>query len=451
MNAFRQPQYLGDRDYPTLRVRCPIHGFIHFSENERQIIDHRLFRRLRRIRQLALTEYVHPGATHSRFEHSLGVMEVATQAFDSLASKRGDLMESKFAEVACFNGKNPLALARQSLRLAGLTHDIGHASFSHATEEAVHKGLGHEALSVAVTQGNLLGDLISGLYGQGCTDLVAQIIKGDELPPQLQVLHNIISGQMDFDRTDYLLRDSHHCGVDYGRFDYRRLIETLDLYEDESGALTIALDRGGIHTFEALILARYQMFAQVYHHRVRRIYDYYLDQYLTALGSEAPDTTEKVLTENDITMMSRLMVDAENGNEERKKWASRIRDRNHHRMIFETGLGIGKIMLDRVPSLFVALQERFPGIDIVKDIPKGPIHRTLLPDDMDEGDYVSMKLMQSGDVGCEVGEMSQVLGNVPREFRCVRIYADVDQKDRELRDDLADFAKRKWSELGGRS
>src|SRR5262245_53217881 len=97
--SFRQPDYLADADEPRHRIRCPIHGFIRFSENERQIIDNLLFRRLRWIRQLALTELVYPGATHTRFEHSLGVMEVATRIFDSLARDQGEVMEHTFITV----------------------------------------------------------------------------------------------------------------------------------------------------------------------------------------------------------------------------------------------------------------------------------------------------------------------------------------------------------------
>src|SRR5579862_6471849 len=96
MTSFRQPQYLTERDEPAYRIRCPIHGFIRFSENERRVIDHPLFRRLRYIRHLVLTEFVYPGATPTRFEHSLGVMEVATRAFDALAAKRGEQMEAWF-------------------------------------------------------------------------------------------------------------------------------------------------------------------------------------------------------------------------------------------------------------------------------------------------------------------------------------------------------------------
>ncbi len=98
-STFRAPAYLGDAHEPTCRVRCAVHGFIRFSEAERKVIDHRLFRRLRYIRQLALTELVYPGATHTRFEHSLGVMEMSTRIFDRLAAESGAQMEESFASV----------------------------------------------------------------------------------------------------------------------------------------------------------------------------------------------------------------------------------------------------------------------------------------------------------------------------------------------------------------
>src|SRR5207253_851894 len=107
-SSFRQPEFLTDNDVPRYRIRCPIHGFIRFSENERKIIDHWIFRRLRHIRQLALTEMVYPGATHTRFEHSLGVMELASRAFDHLAAMRGDLLEGNLKKVAELNNA-PLA------------------------------------------------------------------------------------------------------------------------------------------------------------------------------------------------------------------------------------------------------------------------------------------------------------------------------------------------------
>jgi len=135
-SQFRQPEYLSAADEPIHRVRCPVHGFIHYSRNEKKIIAHRLFRRLQFIKQLALTDYVYPGATHTRFEHSLGVMHIATLAFDQLAKKKGATLEKIFGNVPELKDKT-LAKARQVVRLAALLHDVGHAPFSHAAEEII--------------------------------------------------------------------------------------------------------------------------------------------------------------------------------------------------------------------------------------------------------------------------------------------------------------------------
>ncbi len=264
-SPFRQAQFLTNNDVPRYRIRCPIHGFIRFSENERRIIDHWIFRCLRHIRQLALTELLYPGATHTRFEHSLGVMELATRAFDHLAASRGNLLEghlNKVAELA----ENPLAIARQLVRLAALLHDIGHSCFSHAAETVIHQGSGHESFTFKlVEEKERLGGDLDEAYFSGFSGLWGKVLRGGAvMPPQLKVLKDLVSGEMDADRSDYLLRDSHHCGVEYGRFDHRRMVQCLDLHEAEGGTLEIALHRDGIHTFEALILARYQMNTQVY-------------------------------------------------------------------------------------------------------------------------------------------------------------------------------------------
>lgn len=146
-STYRQPQYLGANHEPVHRVRCAIHGFIRFSHCERRIIDHWVFRRLRFIRQLALTELVYPGATHTRFEHSLGVMEMATRIFDRLAAENGAQMEETFAEVEALR-EQTMARARQACRLAALLHDTGHCCFSHAAEPVLHEGSDHESLTV---------------------------------------------------------------------------------------------------------------------------------------------------------------------------------------------------------------------------------------------------------------------------------------------------------------
>lgn len=439
--VFRQPAYLTRTDEPRHRVRCPIHGFIRFSENERRVIDHPLFRRLRLIRQLALTELVYPGATHTRFEHSLGVMEVATRMFDALARANGDLMEETFGAVAELRDE-PLAKARQLVRLAALLHDIGHCCFSHAAETVIQPGADHEQLSIRVLETpDLLGDILNGLYFRDAGAWVAKLIGGSKrgLPPQLQVLKDIVSGQVDADRTDYLLRDSYHCGVDYGRFDYRRMIECLTLREDPegTGGLEIAIQRDGIHTFEALILARYQMNAQVYYHRLRRIYDQYLQEYFKARGGGDFDTAEKVLRHNDVTAMAGILSDAETEVGPQHQWAKRIRDRRHHREVYSTDENVGAAGLKALVRGYERIKAKYGGIDFRHDVADVSIHKLLLPADKEGDRWVEFCVVERDGTPSLLGDRSHILRHIPRWFQVFRVYADIDPGDRKLRAELA--------------
>jgi uncharacterized protein len=450
VSRFRHPDFLTPRDEPMHRLRCPIHGFLRFSENERQVIDHPLFRRLRYVRQLALTEFVYPGATHTRFEHSLGVMEMATRAFDTLAAKRGDRLEASFREVEAFK-RRPLARARQVLRLAALLHDVGHASFSHAAEAVVLGGIGHESLTIQMLrERQWLGRDLERLFWRGCAQWVAQVLEGGrDLPPQLRVLRDLVSGEMDADRSDYLLRDSHHCGVDYGRFDHRRMIECLETEEAPSGGLEIALHRDGIHTFEALIVARYQMNTQVYYHRLRRIYDLYLIRYHEALGADAPDTPAKVLAHSDTTMMAQIFQDAARGEGDRGKWAQRICNRSHHRVAHETGANATAMDLRRSEDVLEALRRRYPDREFIPDVARARIHKLLVPEDEDERDRVTLTLVSSDGMTRQVGEESQILRRTPRWYQCARIFVDVTREQTALRDEIRAAATREWRDRGG--
>jgi HD superfamily phosphohydrolase len=260
---------LSPADEPTQRIRCPVHGFIHYSENERRILDHRFFQRLRHIRQLAMAYYVYPGAMHTRFEHSLGVMDLASRAFELLCQKHGGHLRNYFAEVPELKTET-LAKARQLIRLFGLLHDIGHPAFSHAGE-CIIPGKRHENVSAFVLNQTDMATLLQESFPKfpELSDLLANMVKEEHVPPQLRILKQLVSGQMDLDRTDYLLRDSLHCGVGYGNFDYRRLVESLTITEHpDTRSVEIALEPSGLHSFEALILARYQMNTQVYYHRL---------------------------------------------------------------------------------------------------------------------------------------------------------------------------------------
>lgn len=128
--------YLPGDNEPILRVRCPVHGFVRYSKNERKIIDHPVFQRLRYVRQLAMEFLVYPGAVHTRFEHCLGVMEMTTRVFDTLVRKHRDPIEEDLRQVPELN-EETIPKARQIARLMGLLHDIGHPAFAHAGEKGI--------------------------------------------------------------------------------------------------------------------------------------------------------------------------------------------------------------------------------------------------------------------------------------------------------------------------
>ena len=433
----RQPEFLGEKHEPVHRIRCAIHGFIRYSCSERRLIDHRVFRRLRYIRQLALTEFIYPGATHTRFEHSLGVMEMASRVFDRLAVENGAEMEKTFAEVETLR-ENTMGRARQVCRLAALLHDTGHCCFSHAAEAVIHDGSDHESLTVRLLRTpEILGDILNKEYFEGCAELTASLIKpGPESAPQVQLLRDIVSGQVDADRSDYLLRDSHHCGVDYGRFDHRRLIECLTGWRnDDTGELVMAIKRDGIHSFESLILARYQMNTQVYYHRLRRIYDIYLKRYFRCLEASDFDSPEKLLEWNDIRAMNTLLEDAASPASPGHAWADRIVHRRHHRDVFSLDEGEGPRAVKIAKKVVDTIRKEYSDIDFIEDLPDKPIsiHKIARDDDRDTK-LIDFPLLDRGR-RTSLGERSQILKTLPTTFRVGFIFADVN--DKTLRREIA--------------
>jgi hypothetical protein len=262
-----------------IEIRCPLHGFVTVRDWERRIIAHPAFQRLRRIRQLAWTDQVYPGAMHTRFEHSLGVMHVANSMFESLVrtSREYLINEIKFNDAA-------LERERILVRLTALLHDVGHAPFSHAAEELFPQTGGvqleHEDYSAAIIR-RVLSDVInshadSDNYKIEAND-IADLLEGKSESGRSLIWRELITGQLDADRIDYLLRDSLHAGVDYGRFDWRRLIRCLVFVRPGEGlAPRLGVSEGGLHAAEGLVLARYFMFTQVYFHKTRVAYDHHL-------------------------------------------------------------------------------------------------------------------------------------------------------------------------------
>jgi HD superfamily phosphohydrolase/tRNA A-37 threonylcarbamoyl transferase component Bud32 len=247
------------------KVRDPIHGYISFSNLEKKIIDHPIFQRLRRIKQLSTTYLVYPGATHDRFSHSLGVMHIASLIFDEIVKKNRATLGWEQEEMLKH---------RQMLRLTALLHDIGHAPFSHVGDALFPPTIGnHESMAAYLIKNSRLAELIDEvgrIHGFNHKE-IAGIIEGT-LSSEYTLINQIFASQLDADKMDYLLRDSMMSGVSYGKFDLNHLIRSLNIsFEDEIP--TLVVEQMGIHVIEELILARYFMFIQVYFHKTRRAYD----------------------------------------------------------------------------------------------------------------------------------------------------------------------------------
>lgn len=336
----------------TYEIRDPVHGFIELNEWERDIINHPVFQRLRRIRQLGLTDMVYPGAIHTRFEHSLGVMHIATKMFDQVIKKRRDFLNSELSFTQA-----GLERDRVLVRLSCLLHDVGHAPLSHASEELMDKNLAtkkffkHENYSAAAVQ-FLMKDVIENHpLNQNyriTAEEIADFLNGRSTLGRSLLWRSLVSGQLDADRADYLLRDSHHIGVAYGKYDLNRLLVTLTIaIEPETDSPVLAIEDGGVHAAEALILARYFMFTQVYFQHTRRAYDYHAVQAIKHLLKKEhktlniankevfppPDSKENIeqyFKWDDWRVLGMLHcgLGGEHGNV--------ILKRQHHRWVFET-------------------------------------------------------------------------------------------------------------------
>ena len=287
-----------------IQFRDPIHGFIDVSENERKIIDSKPLQRLRNIKQLATTYLVYHGAEHTRFGHSLGVMHLASRAFDVVIQKNPDLFED-----------SKKAYYRQILRLMGLCHDLGHPPFSHTGEELFKDGKAHEGMTREILMNSEIADHIHAIGKESIKnngadytitpELIWTIYSGkgvankDYAMPDFRFLKSFMDGYLDCDKMDYLLRDSYYCGAEYGKYDLDRLVSSLNVTKDGTN-LALALDMSGVHAAEEFVLARYFMFAQVYFHKTRR----YLDQKLIAclrdiLPDGFPDSYKEYLEWDD--------------------------------------------------------------------------------------------------------------------------------------------------------
>jgi HD superfamily phosphohydrolase len=221
----------------TLLINDPVHGFIYLRTGLlRMVLHHRYVQRLRYIKQLGLTHLVYPCAGHSRFAHVLGAMHLMSKAINTLQQKNIAITEAEAEATEC----------------AMLLHDIGHGPFSHALEYRILGGISHEEISLA-----MMRQMNTELGGK--LALAIDIFQ-NRYPKKF--LHQLISSQLDMDRMDYLARDSFFAGVAEGAVGVERIIQMLNVADNE-----LVIEEKGIHPVEQFLIARRQMYWQVYLHK----------------------------------------------------------------------------------------------------------------------------------------------------------------------------------------
>jgi len=269
-------------------IKDPVHGYVYITQEEKTIIDSYPVQRLHRLRQLAGAEYVYPGANHTRFEHSVGVMYLAGMVISN--PNISQHVNEDETEI---------------IRIAALLHDVGHGPFSHVFEYLLTKNLDktHEDLTTWIIQKSELSDMIkkAGYSPQE----IGELAVGKLHKPKKAFLDQIISSTVDVDKQDFIVRDTYHTGAEYGYIDIFRLIYTLDVLGEN-----LAVEIGALSALESLLIARIESFKSIYFHRVGRAAQIMLamamDKANEELGLTRFKTPEQYLAMDDYTVYTML-------------------------------------------------------------------------------------------------------------------------------------------------
>lgn len=341
-------------------------------------------------------------------------MEVAGRIYDQLFKRRfPDEVQRRIADEL---QEQRIDYWRRVVRIAGLLHDVGHLPFSHAAEKALlPDGWDHERLTAEMIKNSeiagILKDERPSIEPEDVIDVAwdaKERAKADPafaLSPWKTLLNEIVCGDtFGADRVDYLLRDSLHAGVVYGRFDPDRLISGLTvLIDPKDGEIAIGLDLGAIHAAEALLLARYFMYTQVYFHDVRRAYDLHLKEFLQGwlLGGKFSADWRNLLQVTDHEVLAAVRIAASNAKNELHEQAARVLARRHFRTVYELVSTHKKKRPTILEELIQAAQSEFGDRNIRSDYygPKSELN-----------DF----LVQTDDGGIESSlQVSGVIANLP--------------------------------------
>ena len=377
--------------------RDPLHGFIHADQLETALINSGPVQRLRFVHQLGFAFLVFPGAEHSRFSHVLGTMHLAGRVYDLLAAKHPELLQSGVD-----------SRQRRLVRSAALLHDIGHAPFSHSAEDLFSEPIDHEQMTQKLLGSEEITDIFRR-FGDGIAAEDVQRVLAGSLDPLERLLSRIVAGELDVDKMDYLLRDSLYCGVRYGSFDLDRLLETIEAVEDpDTGGWGIGVEEGGVHALEALVMARYYMFTQVYFNVIGKALELHFHRWLSADRRRRwPTQTEQFLLHDDISTLSRMR-----GSDH--PHATAIIERSQFPLVWQSEEHLDGVSAQQLRSLSTSWQQQYGADRVLVSYASKDPHRleeqpiwVRLPN----GEFQSMR------------EASHFIRHLERIDR-VRVYAD---------------------------
>jgi HD superfamily phosphohydrolase len=401
-------------------IKDPVLGFVYITEEEKDLIDSFPVQRLHRLRQLAGAEFVYPGANHTRFEHSVGVMYLASQVAENPNISK--LVTEDEAE---------------SVRVAGLLHDVGHGPFSHVFEQLLEKQLGktHEDITLWLIENSELKDI---LKKAGCKpEAVARLAVGRLNRPGKAFLDQIISSAVDVDKQDFIVRDTYHTGAEYGFIDVSRLIHTLDVLDGD-----LAVDLGSLSALESLMIARIESFRSVYFHRVGRAAQIMLASAMEKadpeLGLTSFKSPEEYLAMDDYSVWTMLKTCKKSSGIMRNLEKRKMLKCAYERTFYEKDAVVSNIFSREANRVQlqgeIALEAKVPVETVVIDVPTVPSvpnHHSVMMENMEIP--VFSRNASDEKVPQRLSEVSRIFETLKGFMNILRVYTEQDEREKVSR------------------